>query len=99
MLFLFLSENEYLDRHNLIRNWILFSFQAAKLEKWIITDMKGKWNPSLKKEYPVASYVGYRTCSAEHGELANLLRQVKDRCHLVAQGTPDICSFILYLFS
>ncbi|KAL6558655.1 hypothetical protein OROMI_019005 [Orobanche minor] len=68
------------------QEYIEMCFTAAKLEKWIITDRKGKWNPSLKKEYPVASYVGYRTCSAEHGELANLLSQVKDRCHLVAQG-------------
>nr|GEY18059.1 putative reverse transcriptase, RNA-dependent DNA polymerase [Tanacetum cinerariifolium] len=68
------------------QEYIEMCFTAAKLEKWITTDWKGKWSPSLKKEYPVASYVGYRTCSAKLAELANLLGQVRDRCHLVAQG-------------
>ncbi|GJY03311.1 arginine--tRNA ligase, chloroplastic/mitochondrial [Tanacetum coccineum] len=68
------------------QEYIEMCFTAAKLEKWITTDRKGKWSPSLKKEYPVASYLGYRTCSTEQEELANLLGQVRDRCHLVAQG-------------
>ncbi|PWA55031.1 arginine--tRNA ligase, chloroplastic/mitochondrial [Artemisia annua] len=48
--------------------------------------MKGKWNPSFKNEYPVASYAGYRTCNIKDEELANMLEQVRDRCEEVAQG-------------
>ncbi|GJU32085.1 arginine--tRNA ligase, chloroplastic/mitochondrial [Tanacetum coccineum] len=68
------------------QEYVEMCFTAAKLEGWIKTDLKGNWNPSLRNEYPVATYAGYRTCSTEHEELANLLEQVRDRCEEVAQG-------------
>lgn len=68
------------------QEYVEMCFTAAKLEEWIKTDMKEKWNPSRKNEYPALTYAGYRTCNTEHEELANLLEQVRDRCEEVAQG-------------
>ena len=65
-------------------------FQAAKLEKWIQSDMEGKWDPSYKNEYPVLTYAGYRSCGTKQDELTNLLEEVKARCVEVAEGLPDI---------
>nr|GFC19698.1 hypothetical protein [Tanacetum cinerariifolium] len=44
------------------QEYIGMCFIAAKLEKWIQSDMEGKWDPSLKNKYPVLTCVGYRSC-------------------------------------
>nr|GEW93855.1 aminoacyl-tRNA synthetase, class 1a, anticodon-binding [Tanacetum cinerariifolium] len=68
------------------QEYIEMCFTAAKLEKWIQSDMEGKWDPSQENEYPVLTYVGYRSCDTKQDELNNLLDEVKTRCVEVAEG-------------
>ncbi|GKD02941.1 anticodon-binding aminoacyl-tRNA synthetase, class 1a, partial [Tanacetum coccineum] len=68
------------------QEYIEACFTAAKLEKWIQSDMEGKWDPSQKNEYPVLTYVGYRSCGTKQDGLTNLLDEVKTRCVEVAEG-------------
>nr|GEW82617.1 arginyl-tRNA synthetase, class Ic [Tanacetum cinerariifolium] len=68
------------------QEYIEACFTAAKLEKWIQSDMEGKWDPSQKNEYPVLTYAGYRSCGTKQDELTNLLDEVRTRCVEVAKG-------------